>query len=84
MADPDLPWSWRLTRKQAGLGTLGDLTVHLVSLAQELMGPVASLCRHGRCGAQAASGAGKLRKRRSRMTTSPMRCCASLAVPAVS
>jgi predicted dehydrogenase len=43
MADPDLPWSWRLTRKQAGLGTLGDLTVHLVSLAQELMGPVASL-----------------------------------------
>jgi predicted dehydrogenase len=43
MADPDLPWSWRLTRKEAGLGTLGDLTVHLVSLAQELMGPIARL-----------------------------------------
>jgi predicted dehydrogenase len=43
MADPDMPWSWRLTARQAGLGTLGDLTVHLVSLAQELMGPVARL-----------------------------------------
>ncbi|MGE0007667.1 MAG: Gfo/Idh/MocA family protein [Parvibaculaceae bacterium] len=43
MADPRLPWSWRLTREEAGLGTLGDLTVHLVSLAQELMGPIARL-----------------------------------------
>lgn len=44
MADPQLPWSWRLTAKDAGLGTLGDLTVHLVSLAQELMGDIARLC----------------------------------------
>ena len=44
MADPLIPWSWRLTRKDAGLGTLGDLTVHLVSLAQELMGNFESLC----------------------------------------
>ena len=43
MADPQLPWSWRLTRKDAGLGTLGDLTVHLISLAQELMGNIATL-----------------------------------------
>jgi predicted dehydrogenase len=43
MADPDLAWSWRLKAKEAGLGTLGDLTVHLVSLAQELMGPIARL-----------------------------------------
>jgi predicted dehydrogenase len=43
MADPDLAWSWRLRAKEAGLGTLGDLTVHLVSLAQELMGPIAHL-----------------------------------------
>ena len=43
MADPQLPWSWRLTRKDAGLGTLGDLTVHLISLAQELMGDLSSL-----------------------------------------
>ncbi len=44
MADPALPWSWRLTRSQAGLGTLGDLTVHLISLAQELAGDISSLC----------------------------------------
>ena len=43
MADPTLPWSWRLTAKDAGLGTLGDLTVHLISLAQELMGDISSL-----------------------------------------
>jgi predicted dehydrogenase len=43
-ADPQGPWSWRMTRKDAGLGTLGDLTVHLVSLAQELAGDIASLC----------------------------------------
>ena len=44
MADRSLPWSWRLTRKDAGLGTLGDLTCHLVSLAHELMGEIGSLC----------------------------------------
>ena len=44
MADPALPWSWRLTRQQAGLGTLGDLTCHLVSLAHELVGEIGSLC----------------------------------------
>ena len=44
MADPALQWSWRLTQKDAGLGALGDLTVHLISLAQELMGDISSLC----------------------------------------
>jgi predicted dehydrogenase len=44
MADPAMPWSWRLTRKDAGLGTLGDLTCHLVSLAHELVGEIGSLC----------------------------------------
>lgn len=44
MADPSLPWSWRLTAKDAGLGTLGDLTCHLVSLAHELVGEIGSLC----------------------------------------
>nr|5YA8_A Chain A, Scyllo-inositol dehydrogenase with L-glucose dehydrogenase activity [Paracoccus laeviglucosivorans]5YA8_B Chain B, Scyllo-inositol dehydrogenase with L-glucose dehydrogenase activity [Paracoccus laeviglucosivorans]5YA8_C Chain C, Scyllo-inositol dehydrogenase with L-glucose dehydrogenase activity [Paracoccus laeviglucosivorans]5YA8_D Chain D, Scyllo-inositol dehydrogenase with L-glucose dehydrogenase activity [Paracoccus laeviglucosivorans]5YAB_A Chain A, Scyllo-inositol dehydrogena len=41
MADPDLPWSWRLTRKDGGLGALGDLGCHLVSVMVSLMGPVA-------------------------------------------
>ena len=44
MADPALPWSWRLTAKDAGLGTLGDLTCHLVSMAHELVGDISSLC----------------------------------------
>jgi predicted dehydrogenase len=44
MADPGLPWSWRLKASEAGLGTLGDLTCHLVSLAQELVGDIESLC----------------------------------------
>jgi predicted dehydrogenase len=43
MADPALPWSWRLRAKDAGLGTLGDLTVHLVSITRLLMGEVSSL-----------------------------------------
>jgi predicted dehydrogenase len=42
-ADPDLPWTWRARLADAGLGTLGDLGCHLVSLAVGLMGPVESL-----------------------------------------
>jgi predicted dehydrogenase len=43
MADPSLPWSWRLKASDAGLGTLGDLTVHLISLARALMGEITGL-----------------------------------------
>ena len=42
-ADPDLSWTWRATKADAGLGTLGDLGCHLVSLATYLVGPVESL-----------------------------------------
>ncbi|QHQ35378.1 Gfo/Idh/MocA family protein [Algicella marina] len=42
-ADPDLPWTWRARRADAGLGTLGDLGCHLVSIAHTLMGPINSL-----------------------------------------
>lgn len=42
-ADPDLPWTWRAKRSDAGLGALGDLGCHLVSLAHVLMGPIESL-----------------------------------------
>lgn len=42
-ADPDLPWSWRATLAGAGLGTLGDLGCHLVSMAYGLVGPIDSL-----------------------------------------
>ena len=42
-ADPDLTWTWRAMRKEAGLGTLGDLGCHLISIATLLMGKVESL-----------------------------------------
>nr|WP_209007325.1 Gfo/Idh/MocA family oxidoreductase [Roseibium litorale] len=42
-ADPELPWSWRAMREQAGLGALGDIGCHLVSIANALVGPVESL-----------------------------------------
>lgn len=42
-ADPDLAWTWRATTADAGLGTLGDLGCHVVSLAVAIAGPVSSL-----------------------------------------
>lgn len=42
-ADPDLPWTWRSSRADAGLGTLGDLGCHLVSISHVLMGAIESL-----------------------------------------
>ena len=43
-SDPDLPWSWRCSRTEAGTGALGDLGSHVVSVAQFLMDEVASVC----------------------------------------
>ncbi len=40
-ADPATPCTWRSLRSEAGLGVLGDLTCHLISMALRLMGPVA-------------------------------------------
>ena len=42
-ADPELAWTWRARLAEAGLGTLGDLGCHLVSLACGLCGPIESL-----------------------------------------
>lgn len=41
--DPDLPFSWRLTRREAGSGALGDLGSHVISVAQYLMGEAESV-----------------------------------------
>lgn len=43
LADPDVPWSWRMTAQDGGLGALGDLGCHLISQMLQLMGPVAQL-----------------------------------------
>jgi predicted dehydrogenase len=43
VANPDLPWTWRLRRENAGLGVLGDITCHLISIAHLILGPIASL-----------------------------------------
>jgi predicted dehydrogenase len=42
-ADPELPWTWRARIEDAGLGALGDLGCHLVSMACGLVGPIESL-----------------------------------------
>ncbi|PHQ98922.1 MAG: myo-inositol 2-dehydrogenase [Marinosulfonomonas sp.] len=42
-ADPDLPWTWRAKISDAGLGALGDLGCHLVSMAYAIVGPIESL-----------------------------------------
>ncbi|MCF6321349.1 MAG: Gfo/Idh/MocA family oxidoreductase [Rhizobiaceae bacterium] len=42
-ADPDLAWSWRAKLSEAGLGALGDMGCHLVSMAWGLAGPIESL-----------------------------------------
>ncbi|MEP3280033.1 MAG: Gfo/Idh/MocA family oxidoreductase [Stappiaceae bacterium] len=43
MADGDLPWSWRARIADGGLGVLGDLTCHLVSLAHYFVGHIKEL-----------------------------------------
>ena len=42
-ADPALPWSWRATLQDAGLGALGDIGCHLISLLTGLAGPLDSV-----------------------------------------
>ncbi len=41
MADAMTPYSWRCRQDMAGLGALGDLCSHLVSVAHALIGPIA-------------------------------------------
>jgi predicted dehydrogenase len=41
--DPELPFSWRCTRKEAGSGALGDLGSHVIAVGQYLMGDIESV-----------------------------------------
>ncbi len=42
-SDPELPWSWRSSRTEAGSGALGDLGSHVISVAQFLMDEIDSV-----------------------------------------
>lgn len=43
MADEMTPYSWRCRQDMAGLGALGDLCSHLVSVAHAIIGPIVRL-----------------------------------------
>ena len=43
MADPEIPYTWRCRIADAGTGTLGDLTVHLISIAQFFLGNISKV-----------------------------------------
>ena len=62
-ADPDLPWTWRSAKAEAGLGVLGDMMCHLVSMADGLLGPIESVladCRIHYATRRAADGGERL------------------------
>ena len=44
LANPDIPFSWRLDRAQAGTGALGDLGSHTIAFAQFLVGDIVEVC----------------------------------------
>ena len=41
---PETSWGWRQYRNRAGAGDLFDMTIHRLDFAQDLLGPVRSLC----------------------------------------
>ena len=43
IVDPDFPLVWRLQKKNAGSGALGDLAAHLIDLSMFLVGDIRSL-----------------------------------------
>jgi predicted dehydrogenase len=44
LANPDVPFSWRLDRALAGTGTLGDLGSHTIAFAHFLVGDILEVC----------------------------------------
>ncbi len=43
IVDPDFPLNWRLQKKTAGSGTLGDIGAHIVDMCHNLVGPIDSV-----------------------------------------
>jgi predicted dehydrogenase len=46
ISDPTFPLVWRLDRRQAGSGALGDIAAHSIDLARFLVGEIASVAGH--------------------------------------
>jgi predicted dehydrogenase len=44
LADPEIPFSWRLDRTIAGTGALGDLGSHTIAFAHFLVGNILEVC----------------------------------------
>jgi len=40
IVDPEFPLNWRLQKKVAGCGALGDIGAHIIDMCQNLVGPV--------------------------------------------
>lgn len=43
IVDPEFPLNWRLQKKTAGSGTLGDIGAHITDMCHNLLGPVDSV-----------------------------------------
>jgi predicted dehydrogenase len=41
---PETSWGWRQYRATAGAGDLYDMTIHRIDFAEDLLGPIASVC----------------------------------------
>jgi len=41
---PETSWGWRQYKQLAGAGDLFDMTIHRIDFAQDLMGPIKSVC----------------------------------------
>jgi predicted dehydrogenase len=41
---PETSWGWRQYKDKAGAGDLFDMTIHRIDFAQDLLGPIESLC----------------------------------------
>jgi predicted dehydrogenase len=41
---PETSWGWRQYKELAGAGDLFDMTIHRIDFAQDLMGPIKSIC----------------------------------------
>lgn len=44
ISDPDFPMVWRLDKKQAGSGTLGDIGSHIIDMGRFLVGDYTEVC----------------------------------------